>query len=669
MIINSLSLCDFRVFRGRHEFDLAPRVKRGRQKPIILFGGLNGAGKTTLLLAVRLVLYGPQALGQSMTKKAYDTFLSSSIHNSPTSVLQASNSWIEMSFDYSRDAETHTYHVRRSWSKTSNGVKEHLTITDPNNKAKGLSTEQTQAFLSELIPIGLSELFFFDGEKVADLAEDQTGKVLQHAFRKLMGLDVIDRLRSDLSNVVREQLRQGSPAELEQEISGLEKQLNELSQNKQNLIETTEELRKQLIALSADSGRVQRDLEESGGIWAQTQKQDQENKINLLASEAAEKSIIGQLLGDAAPLLIVKSKLSGVIKALDKDQNAKQQQQLAEATEARLDTLRKQLLNKLKEKDLEQAISSAFGDLQKKNEIKLEACFADLAPGQIEALRHLDKEVLPYSGRKLSAAQQNIAKINQELEQIESRLLRAPQDDSIVHDQFIALQDLSEQRGDIKRQLKDCLEKIQQTLRAEKELIYQLRRSVAKSDALSKESKVDKLASEARKLLDDFAKASTQKRLQELEENFAASLHRLNRKDDLVTRVQIEPEALNTILYDVNGQRISKSDLSAGERQIYALAILEALTKTSGRRLPVIIDTPLGRLDSKHRKNLIERYFPTASHQVIILSTDTEVDETFFSELSPHISHAFELDFDSTEKCSSAKEGYFWKKREHEKAA
>ena len=67
--------------------------------------------------------------------------------------------------------------------------------------------------------------------------------------------------------------------------------------------------------------------------------------------------------------------------------------------------------------------------------------------------------------------------------------------------------------------------------------------------------------------------------------------------------------------------------------------MLWALGRTSGRPLPVIIDTPLARLDSDHRRLLVENYFPQASHQVILLSTDTEVDQLYFDLLNPP-SHA-----------------------------
>src|SRR5699024_6098159 len=105
---------------------------------------------------------------------------------------------------------------------------------------------------------------------------------------------------------------------------------------------------------------------------------------------------------------------------------------------------------------------------------------------------------------------------------------------------------------------------------------------------------------------------------------------------------------------------ISKRDISAGEKQIYAIAILEALAKTSGRKLPLIIDTPLGRLDSHHRDKVIHNYLPQASHQVIVLSTDTEIDQHYYQKLQPKISHAYHIVFDQATRSSYAHEGYFW---------
>jgi DNA sulfur modification protein DndD len=67
----------------------------------------------------------------------------------------------------------------------------------------------------------------------------------------------------------------------------------------------------------------------------------------------------------------------------------------------------------------------------------------------------------------------------------------------------------------------------------------------------------------------------------------------------------------------------------------------------------------LGRLDEEHRRNIVERFFSNASHQVIIFSTDTEIDAAAFDVLKKYVSKAYLLQYDEIQKTSRIKEGYF----------
>ena len=80
------------------------------------------------------------------------------------------------------------------------------------------------------------------------------------------------------------------------------------------------------------------------------------------------------------------------------------------------------------------------------------------------------------------------------------------------------------------------------------------------------------------------------------------------------------------------------------------------------RPLPTAIDTPLGRLDSGHRGHLVERYFPFASHQVLLLSTDEEIAGDYLERLSPWIGRIYALEFDDAAGATRISEGYFPKK-------
>ena len=80
--------------------------------------------------------------------------------------------------------------------------------------------------------------------------------------------------------------------------------------------------------------------------------------------------------------------------------------------------------------------------------------------------------------------------------------------------------------------------------------------------------------------------------------------------------------------------------------KIFAIAVLSALIRERKGRFPVVVDTPLARLDQQHRSALIKRFFATVSHQVVVLSTDQEVDGLAYEALKPFTNAEYTLDFD-----------------------
>ena len=164
-----------------------------------------------------------------------------------------------------------------------------------------------------------------------------------------------------------------------------------------------------------------------------------------------------------------------------------------------------------------------------------------------------------------------------------------------------------------------------------------------------------------RETLAKFRVAVIRKHAHRLERLVLESFTHLLRKKALVTDLKIDPATFRIELTGGNGKPLPFDRLSAGERQLLATSLLWGLAKASGRPLPTIIDTPLGRLDSSHRRHLLDRYFPVASHQVILLSTDEEVDEASLARLKPHIGRSYTLEFDEKQHSSVIKPGYFWK--------
>ncbi|QKG23895.1 DNA sulfur modification protein DndD [Actinomadura verrucosospora] len=160
--------------------------------------------------------------------------------------------------------------------------------------------------------------------------------------------------------------------------------------------------------------------------------------------------------------------------------------------------------------------------------------------------------------------------------------------------------------------------------------------------------------------MEKFGEALLQRHISKLEVAVLKSFQYLMRKSALVRDLRIDTEKFTITLIGPDDQELDPSRLSAGERQLLAVSLLWGLAKVAGNRLPSVIDTPLGRLDSRHREHLVDRYFPEASHQVLLLSTDEEIDEYLLSKLKPSIAHTYTLVHDDKTFTTSVETGYWW---------
>ena len=133
----------------------------------------------------------------------------------------------------------------------------------------------------------------------------------------------------------------------------------------------------------------------------------------------------------------------------------------------------------------------------------------------------------------------------------------------------------------------------------------------------------------------------------------------LANKKNLIERIVMDPSTLDIIYLDSYDNEVSKTSLSAGEKQLMVIAILWALATCSKKKLPVIIDTPLSRLDSLHRTSLVKTYFPNASEQTIILSTDSEIDRNYYDMMKESVGDEFTLSYNEDKKCTTILKGYF----------
>ncbi|MBJ2138209.1 DNA sulfur modification protein DndD [Paraglaciecola chathamensis] len=654
MIFKTLTLTNFRVFNGQHSIELAPRRDGLLAKPVILFGGLNGAGKTSILSAIRLVLLGRKAIGNAVSKKDFHHYLEQQINNKAIKELQATVASVKLEFTHTHQGKHSTYQVERSWSAST---EETLKLFKNDEFEASLNTEQVQSFLHELIPPGIGDLFFFDGEKIAELAEDDTGSYLKEAVQKLLGIDVVNRLADDLDIYIKQISQKTADSKTVKAISALEQEKNE------NLLKANQEREKEaqlkikLSDIEIQVREAEQKIQDRGGAWAKT-KTDEKDRANELIKRKAvlEAKLLGELDG-AFPLALAPNAMAALIESLGKEQEAKDALAYHNKLNENLNGLETVIKSKYFEQsdDLLATITTYFQSVATPVSPNI---VLDVSNTEFNNIQNYvkDAEVAKNHCDELT---DELTSTEQSLESLSVNIQRAP-DEAELSKLYENLRSLDGKKNTLTTRYREHLINAKTFTVKALELARKLEKLYTNQKTDASITKAVERVDATTNVLAEFATQLTDKRVSQLEDLFAQAYRKLARKDDLKLSAKIDSTTFDVTLVDSDGIAINRKSMSAGEKQIFAFAILEALGKLSGKVLPVVVDTPLGRLDSKHRDKLVQHYFPEAGEQVILLSTDTEVDEDFFTALAPEISHAFEIEFDQKTKCSTLSEGYFW---------
>ena len=161
------------------------------------------------------------------------------------------------------------------------------------------------------------------------------------------------------------------------------------------------------------------------------------------------------------------------------------------------------------------------------------------------------------------------------------------------------------------------------------------------------------------RVLQEYKTRLQREKVQALASSMTGCFNTIVAKEHLIERIEIEPDSLSFAFYDGHGINVSRASLSAGEKQLLIIAMLWALAICSKKEFPVIVDTPLARLDSAHRESLIRNYFPQASKQMVLLSTDSEVYGKYYDMIKPFVDHEITLAYDEETRKSYVVSGYF----------
>ena len=663
MHLTKVTLKNYGVYRDKVEFDLTTTP----DKPIILIGGTNGAGKTTLFESILIGFYGQSYFDKKTTRKEYEKFLGNKVHRYLGTTAAADSTSIIVDFKFYHNGIVDDYTVDRTWYDNDGRLTEELKIKKNNKRLDSVEESQWQSFIEELIPKGIAKLFFFDGEKIVKMTEDENEEIeIKSSFDSLLGLDVIEQLHSDLRIHIMRNMKDNSKT--------IDAQYNGFIHEKEEIVKDLERLERNIISKTNNQENILSEIHtledkisKIGGGFASKREDLRLKKASLEITHTVSESELKSLLSGPMPFCLIPKQIKSLQNQIKKDSEITKKQFEKEILDEKLNQIlavlnQKTLWKKIpKDSQIKELLNSKITKVfeskkSSKQEMKNLFNFSLLESTNILNLLH---NLVTTHIPKLEHESLQFDKISDELNQIETALSNAPNDDEIGP-LISKLNSLHKEQGMLENEI-DHMESKVTTQNTYLKMINHKIRNIVADQYKDKSAGVQvQLATKVQKVLDEYILKLKEKKLQLLEVYLLEELRRLLHKENLITKVTINKISFEITLYDKDENAIPKDLLSKGEQQMFATGVLLALARTSGKPLPFMIDTPLARLDVSHRDNMIEKFFPYASHQVVIFSTDSEISEDYYRQLLPYLSRSYAMEYMPGKGKTKQHLGYFW---------
>lgn len=646
MILKKLIMHNFGVYASTNQFEFHG------EKPVVLIGGMNGRGKTTFLEAVLLGLYGSNSFAYTESKfKTYGQYLKSYVNKAD----RTKQTYIELEFSMDV-SEEEVYLVHREWDGNTQRIREKIWVKK-NGTDNSFLTENWPMFVEKILPSALSNFFFFDGEKIAEFAVENTNSQMKESIKVLLGISVLDLLNNDLGRII--------------------SRLSAVSTEDQNLI-YLEQLRQKRDSADEDLKNVDDEIrrlkEKIEGLYIELEKKNSEYAIkggdiieqrhDLLKQRAQQNALLERYEDDflekvagEMPLLLVSELLSDI-----EVQGAMEQSYKTSVMATnKVRTLYNDFVSRYPE--ARDVLSKFVEYVQADNDAKKQEEVYGLSDNTLYQIHRLNSFELKECAKYAKIQMQRRDESQNKIDEIDN-YLSIDIDEKVLNRIFKRIKELEKEILTEEVNL-SALQQKRTTLHgaamiAEAEFNKAAEQVLSTLESNDDDKRTVKYAHMAIEIIKRYRVRLQQNKTGVLARTMTNCYRKLAYKKHLIEKIQMDPVTLDLHYLNGNGEEVEKKKLSAGEKQLMVISLLWALGICSKKKLPVIIDTPLSRLDSIHREALITTYFPNASDQTIILSTDSEIDHKYYELMKPHIGDEFTLIYDDDLVKTSIKEGYLF---------
>ena len=693
MKINNIILHNFGSYEGTTDFET--RARDG--KNIVLIGGKNGAGKTTLFTAMRLCLYGYKSMGYKNLNSFYMRAITKLINNT-AKVSKPTESYVSMRVEINNGQGVDEFTLIRKWL-LEDSLNESFFVSKNGEELNQDEIADFEKFIVSLIPPELFNLYFFDGEKIADFfMEEGSGTRIKEAFLTLCGYDTFDIMRRNFKRI--SSGNTGSVSALNEYMKAKEVLLSAET----NYSDLTIQLKACIDAITDCEATIdahEKEYYQKGGIT----EEEWNKKVFSLKEEEKKRETYNALLkkwaNDVVPFVMLRKQIIELKTQMENENKALKYKYFCEVLNS--DSVRDLVKEKIKE-----ITESAFVKFGATEESILDLSFeqSSLLFSQINQILAFEQTEIEKCKKDIKRSLNLTSKIRKEIDasnitNVQEYMKRRAQ-------LFEEKSALLVQRVELERQLA-----------AQKEVVELSRQYLSKIqarlEAELKKASINDISARAIVMLDKLQTVLYRKQINKVEDFFRKEIRILMRKSQFIDDIYIDNDfnahiyrteevkvsKLISVLNANSEERIStlwgekalkelhrisnaesyqemcnyfaavsdnsllipieidKSSLSNGEKQIFIMALYHSLVSLCNHELPFVIDTPFARIDTEHRHNISKHFFSKLNGQVFILSTNEEINSSHIKILNDRIAATYMLENADNKRTIVLKNSYF----------
>lgn len=658
MHFTKVELHNFGIYKGTHEMCLTDQIGN---RNITLVGGLNGRGKTTFHDSILIALYGKQALQYIQEKaRSYDKMLLDHINKHATD----DETYVAVSLCL--DDGT-SLRVKRAWTAKGKKVEHHIIVEKDGMVDKYLG-ESWSYYIEEILPFGIARFFFFNNEKITQLADDTSFEQIKSSIKSAIGVSSIEKAIEHTDEVIRRKKNALVAFENSEENIGYQDVEKQIADIDTRLAESTKQanvLERKCETLSAVLEAKEKEFWASGGDLSRNRDaiKAEMQKISFEV-ERVQEEIMQLTVYAATPLFMCRN----LVTQSYENELTSQQTEVKLYSNRIIVNLHQQILDRLA------ACGLSKSDLRTVQDIVNEVLIGHIPNDATkETVKNMSATSMVLYQRLIAEVFQNITQridtLVNRVDTQESELmsldahLGSAEEKALAMQLFDALKSVEGEKVLADAEYQRQLESIE-SLKRQRDIIVskriQLIKAIAEKEHTNDDNaRIVKYAAMSIEVLREFKVRLQREKVEKLSSTATKCFLELVEKDSLVSEIKIDTSTLDVTILDLDGNELLKNQLSAGEQQMFAVAIVWALALTSGYKAPVIIDTPMARLDSSHRANFVTKYLPAASSQVMVLSTDEEVYGRYLDLVRDNVVDYYTLLYREEEQCTSIVHGYF----------